>query len=63
MACVFIAFHRLSFRPMAGTLIVAALTLLWRDSHTHPPEASAGEAAIDAVILGAAVVAWQLFCR
>jgi hypothetical protein len=62
LACIFIAFHTLPLRPLAAVLVAAALTLLLRDGHTHPPETSAGEAAIDAVIVGANLLAWQMFC-
>jgi hypothetical protein len=60
LACVFVAFHTLPLGPLAAVLVVAALTLLLRDGHTHPPETSAGEAATDAVIVGASLLAWQM---
>jgi hypothetical protein len=62
LACVFIAFQMLPVAPLAGTLVVAAITLLWRDAYTYPPDTSSGGAAADAVLLGAALVGWQLFC-
>ena len=62
LACVFIAFYMLPVAALAGILLIAALTLLWRDGHTYPPDTSAGGAASDALVLGAGLVAWQLFC-
>jgi hypothetical protein len=62
LACVFIAFNMLPVASLAGILIITALTLLWRDGHTYPPDTSSGGAAADAIVLGAALVSWQLFC-
>jgi hypothetical protein len=62
LACVFIAFHTVPVSAMAAVLVVAAVTLLLRDGHTHPPETSAGESATDAVAVGATLLTWQLLC-
>src|SRR5690349_1915479 len=62
IACVFIAFHTLPLVPLVSILVVAALTLLCRDGHTHPPDILTAEAVLDAIIGGAALVIWQLFC-
>jgi hypothetical protein len=62
LACVFIAFRMLPVASLAGILVIAALTLLWRDGHTYPPDTSSGGAAADAIVLGAALVCWQLLC-
>jgi hypothetical protein len=69
LACVFIAFHTLPAASLAGILVVAAVTLMWRDGHMQPPkplpgelETAPAEAAPDAMTLGASLVGWQLFC-
>ncbi len=62
LACVFIAFQMLPVASLSGILVMAALALLWRDGHTYPPDTSSGGAAADGIVLGAALVGWQLFC-
>src|SRR5689334_1375600 len=42
LACVLIAFQRLPAASLAGIVVIAALTLRWRDGHTYPPDASSG---------------------
>jgi hypothetical protein len=62
LACVFIAYHTLPLPSLAGILIIAGLTLMWRDGHMYDSEALPADAAADGLIVGAGLVVWQLLC-